>query len=362
MKERTPRHPRFDRYTIASLLARHQGISPYRLVGRRRGEIDEGNEFLDDLAVRGLSERTLRTYAFCLLNFWKWITEEKIDLQELTEAQLTKYVRYQHRSAPEGNVAAKTINLRLTVAGAFYRYRMGRELPSGQRELRTIPFPYQRGPASERGYLHPCRPRIPRMRVKEPHRVVVPLTTEEVAAFLENMRSWRDLSIVALMLLVGLRSREVIDFELEDLQVSAGSLRVRGKGNKERWVPLPAEAIGPLRAYLEIERPSVDAPQLFLCLKGPSRGQPLTPAGLRSLFRYHRKTAKVPKANPHRFRHTFGTDMVRAGMSLPALMRLMGHSRIRTTMIYVEISQEDVWNEFQKALAKRGKLRFPPSR
>ena len=89
--------------------------------------------------------------------------------------------------------------------------------------------------------------------------------------------------------------------------------------------------------------------------------KPLTPAGIRSLFRYHRKTAKVPRANAHRFRHTFGTDMVRAGVSLPALMRLMGHASIRTTMLYVEVSPEDVWAEFQKAMAKRGKVRFAPS-
>lgn len=351
----------FDRYSLAIVPVQRPGTSPYRLRGRRKGEIEEANEFLDSLAVRGLSPRTLRTYAFCLLNFWKWISEEKVGLDELTEAQLTRFIKYQHRSAPQGKVAAKTINLRLTVAGALYRYRTGRELPSGHRELKTIPFPYQRGPAADRGYLYPCRPRITRLRVKAPHRVVVPLTTEEVQAFLDSMCTWRDLSIVALMLLVGLRSREVIGLELEDVQVSVGSLRVRGKGNKERWVPLPPEAIGPLEAYLHAERPSVEEPQLFVCLKGPARGQPLTPAGIRSLFRYHRKTAEVPRANAHRFRHTFGTDMVRAGVSLPALMRLMGHASIRTTMLYVEVSPEDVWAEFQKAMAKRGKVRFVPS-
>ena len=61
----------------------------------------------------------------------------------------------------------------------------------------------------------------------------------------------------------------------------------------------------------------------------------MTPAGLRSLFRYHRRTTGVKMANPHRFRHTFASDMVRAGVSLPALMQLMGHAQIQTTMVYV---------------------------
>ena len=82
----------------------------------------------------------------------------------------------------------------------------------------------------------------------------------------------------------------------------------------------------------------------------------MTPAGLRSLFRYHRRGSKVAHANAHRFRHTFGTDMVRAGVSLPALMHLMGHSNIRTTMIYVQISPQDVWREYQRAIASKTSL------
>jgi integrase/recombinase XerD len=59
----------------------------------------------------------------------------------------------------------------------------------------------------------------------------------------------------------------------------------------------------------------------------------MTAAGLRSLFRYHRRTTGIKLANPHRFRHTFASDMVRAGLSLPALMQLMGHADIETTLL-----------------------------
>ena len=85
----------------------------------------------------------------------------------------------------------------------------------------------------------------------------------------------------------------------------------------------------------------------------------MTPAGLRSLFRHHRRIARVPLANPHRFRHTFGADMVRCGISLPALMHLMGHSRIPTTMLYVRLSPEDVWREYRRALQNRTPLSAP---
>ena len=86
----------------------------------------------------------------------------------------------------------------------------------------------------------------------------------------------------------------------------------------------------------------------------------MTAAGIRSLFRHHRLQSKVLRANPHRFRHTFGTDMVRAGISLPALMQLMGHSYIRTTMLYVELAPQDVWREFARAIEKRTRLSATP--
>jgi site-specific recombinase XerD len=122
--------------------------------------------------------------------------------------------------------------------------------------------------------------------------------------------------------------------QLEDLQLADGQMRVPGKGNKKRLVPLPPEILEVLDNYLRLERPLINSPALFVSLKGRQRGQPMTVAGLRSLFRHHRLQSQVCHANPHRCRHTFGSDMVRAGMSLPALQRLMGHAQIQTTMLY----------------------------
>jgi site-specific recombinase XerD len=91
-------------------------------------------------------------------------------------------------------------------------------------------------------------------------------------------------------------------------------------------------------------------------LKGRHRGLPLTPAGLRTLFRHHRLSTQIPEANPHRFRHTFGADMVRDGISLPALQHLMGHAQIHTTMLYVQLAPQDVWREYRCAIEKRAHL------
>ena len=77
----------------------------------------------------------------------------------------------------------------------------------------------------------------------------------------------------------------------------------------------------------------------------------MTPAGLRSLFRYHRQTTGVKLANPHR-RHTFASDMLHAGVSLPALMRLMGHAHIQTTLIYVHVTPLEVYQQYARAVAQ----------
>jgi site-specific recombinase XerD len=305
------------------------------------------------MATRGLSERSLRAYGYSLLSLWRWLTGEKTGIEKLTETDLLNDIRFQQSSAPVGSkVAPTTINHRLTVVRSLYRYHTGHEMPSGRRESRRRPLPIYRGPSANIGYLHPSRARVRQLWVKAPRRAVLPLTTEEVGEFLGSLRSWRDLSLVALMLLCGLRSREVISLNLDNLRIQEGQLRVRGKGDKDRVVPLSPQVISALRAYLDLERPSTTNEKLFLSLKGPMRGLPMTPAGLRTIFRYHRKRSRVEKANPHRFRHTFGADMARAGISLPALMHLMGHGSIRTTLLYVELSPKDVWEEFQRVVAK----------
>jgi site-specific recombinase XerD len=186
--------------------------------------------------------------------------------------------------------------------------------------------------------------------------VIVPLSAEEVAKFWQSFHTFRDLALVGLMLLDGLRSCEVLGLELEDVQLAEGQMRVLGKGNKKRVVPLPPEILEVLGNYLHLERPLTNSPALFVCLKGRQRGQSLTPAGLRSLFRHHRVRTRVPHANPHRLRHTFGSEMVRAGMSLPALQQLMGHSLIHTTMLYVQLAPQDVWREYARAIQKRTRL------
>jgi site-specific recombinase XerD len=327
----------------------HNAQSPVRVVEQTTGrEVGWINRYLDREYVRRLANTSLRAYAYNLLHFVRWWESvyHTGDLREgdLSESTLLEYVRFQSSQQPRP--APSGINDRVAVADRAIR----NEFPEA---------PCQIAHGFHQAFLRrkPMglgRPRmaLSRLRVKVPKRNVVPLSVNEVARFWSGFRTARDLAIVGVMLLEGLRSAEVLALNREDALLSEAQLRVRGKGNKFRFLPLAPETVQLLEHYLHLERPNPCSAALFVSLKGRARGARMTSAGLRSLFRHHRQTTNIQLANPHRFRHTFASDMIRAGMSLPALMQLMGHSDIQTTLIYVDVTPQDVYQQYARAVAQ----------
>ncbi len=326
------------------------GLSRYRLLDGAGHEIEPVNQFLDATAVRGLSEQTLRTYAYALLSLWKWMNDTAVSIEDLTETHLADYIRHVRRALGRKPPASRSINLRLVVGRSLYRFHTQREVPrAAGTPLEARPVFIRPSRVGMRGARAVGRPSL---RVKVPQQLVVPLRREEVRCFFESFRTYRDLSIAGLMLFAGLRSREVLALGIIDVSLLVEEIHVSGKGEKERVLPLAPYVRRVLSSYLEVERPVTVHDRLFVSLKGRRRGRPMTPAGLREIFRYHRKRSGIEKANPHRFRHTFAVDMIREGMPLPVLRRLMGHSNIEMTMRYVNLSAEDVREEFERAVRR----------
>ena len=333
--------------------------SPFRVVNEQGHELDWLNRFLDMQCVRGLAPLTLRSYANTLLHFVRWWSRQpgvevtRFSADQFRESTLVDYVRDQLEEQPKPG--PENINNRASMLRRLFRFYFHQEMPHGPYRMqrtwfRRSPLGYGRGRIAVAADL----------KVKVPQRVMVPLQPEQVARFWRSFRTARDLAVVALMLLNGLRSREVLGLKLEDLLFSESQVRVHGKGSRVRLMPLPPETIRILQCWLRTERPLTNAAEVFVSLKGKARGRPMTPAGLRSLFRHHRSTSAVPQANPHRFRHTFGSDMVRAGVSLPALMRLMGHAHIQTTLLYIQLTPQDVFAEYVRAVEQMAALEQPP--
>lgn len=329
--------------------ASNHARSPFRVVEQTTSrEVDWINRFLDRECLRRVADITLRSYAHDLLHFLRWWESvhhtHAIAEGALTESVLLEYVRFQSGQLPQ--LSGSTINHRVAVADRALRVAFPgapSQVAPGFQETY-----WRRAPM---GLGRPL-PALSRLRVRTPKRTMVPLSVDQVARFWSSFRTSRDLAIVGLMLLQGLRSQEVLDLNRDDLLLPEAQIRVRGKGNKTRFLPLAPEAIQLLDHYLRLERPDPSTAALFVSLKGRARGSRMTPAGLRSLFRYHRQTTGVTLANPHRFRHTFASDMVRAGVSLPALMQLMGHAQVQTTLVYLQVTPLEVYQQYARAVAQ----------
>src|SRR6201997_2798372 len=226
--------------------------SSVRVVEQTGREVRWINRYLDREYVRRLANTTLRTYAHNLLHFVRWweSVHHTGDIREgdLSESTLLDYVRFQSSQQPRPS--SSTINDRVAVADRALR-----------NEFPEAPCQIARGfhqAFLQRRPMGLGRPRVAlsRLRVKVPKRNIVPLSVNEVARFWSSFRSSRDLAMVGLMLLHGLRSAEVLALNGEDVLLPEAQLRVRGKGNKLRFLPLAPETIQLLDHYLQLERPS----------------------------------------------------------------------------------------------------------
>jgi site-specific recombinase XerD len=337
----------------------------WALAGKGAGRFGLVNEYLGYLADRRYSPRTVRAYAFDLLAFCRWLLAEGVALADVTVEVLLGFLAFCRQARlpgqAGGNVysirdgrgtgyAAATINRRLVATAGLFEYRAMRDpeaaspVPRGSERRRVT--------RAERGGLlgHLARPKpSSRLRVREPKRLPRGLAPAEVHALLSSFRSFRDRAIAGLMLYSGLRSAEVLSLCVEDVDVARGWVRVCGKGGRERRVPVDREVAGLIQTYLLAERPETEERALFVVGKGPHRGRPLSAAGLRAVFRYHRTRSGAPRANPHALRHTFGTALAEAGIDLPVIQELLGHEHIDSSIRYVHLAPAHVRAAFDAA-------------
>jgi site-specific recombinase XerD len=326
------------------------------------GDVEQVNRYLAHLSARGFSPATVRAYAYDVLNFLRFCAERGLSLAAVAPGDLFDYLDWQaHSAAPapskvvridrRGGVAPSTMNRRIAAVRGMFEYlqivgvRAANPVPVARRSsgLRATP----RGLL---GHLGPGRRRSGGQLVRQPRRLPEALDPGDVNDFLADLRTSRDRAIVLAMVLGGLRSAEVRSLRLADVDMGMRRLRVVGKGNKERVVPVDAAFFAECAAYLRQERPpGCRTAECFVALRGPRLGQSMTEAGLRSLFRRHRATSGACRVRPHRLRHTYGTEMATAGMDILALRELMGHSSPETTARYVHLSPVTLAAEYAAA-------------
>jgi integrase/recombinase XerD len=281
------------------------------------------DEYLAHLADRNYSPKTLRAYGYDLLAFCRWLIGEELQLAGVSTEVLLRFLRACREAKVPGrpgpNVvrlsgrrmdryAATTINRRLAAISGLFAFTAMRDpavknpVPKG-REARW------RTSGERSGMLaHTVRRPKDRssLRLREPRRLPTALSQPDAAELLGSFRTWRDRAIAGLMVYCGLRSAEVLGLEVTDVDIGGRWLRVIGKGQRERRVPLDADVASVIQVYLLAERPESGSGRLFLVTKGPNRGQPLTAAGLRTIFRYHRGLTGIVGGHPHALRTRSG--------------------------------------------------------
>ncbi|WP_344810188.1 tyrosine-type recombinase/integrase [Microlunatus ginsengisoli] len=332
------------------------------------------NDYLGYLADRNYSPKTVRAYGYDLLGFCRWLDGEDLELAGVTTDVLLAFLRACREAKVPGrpgpNVvrlsgrrmdqyAATTINRRLAAISGLFTFAAMRDpsrknpVPKG-REARWLT-------SGERSGMLAHTARRPKsrssLRLREPRRLPTALPTLEAAELLASFRTWRDRAIAGLMLYCGLRSAEVLALDVTDVDIGGRWLTVLGKGQRERRVPLDADVASVIQVYLLAERPESGSSRLFLVAKGPNRGQPLSAAGLRTIFRYHRELTGIVGGHPHALRHTFGTALAEAGVDLAVMQALLGHAHVDTTARYVHLAPTHVKAEFDAA---RDRLRSQP--
>jgi integrase/recombinase XerD len=179
------------------------------------------------------------------------------------------------------------------------------------------------------------------------------LNPVEVDALFAVLRTQRDRAMVEAMLLGGLRRCEVLALRLEDLRTAERRVFiVEGKGGHQRLVPVSARFFTTVAGYLRHERPAgCDTDRVFVVLKGPNRGRPLSAAGLDEIIRGARRRAQLDHLTCHELRHTCLTRLREAGMALEAVQAQAGHRSIESTRIYLHLSNDWLAGEYDRASA-----------
>jgi len=160
----------------------------------------------------------------------------------------------------------------------------------------------------------------------------------------------RDRALLELMYACGLRASEAIGLEVGDLDLEDKILRARGKGSKERIVPIGGTAAGAVRIYLDRGRPALvkgaAEPHLFVNF----RGGPLTRQGLYKIVRRHARTAGLEdRLSPHTLRHTFATHLLAGGCDLRSVQEMLGHADVATTQLYTHLSSQRLKDVYFRA-------------
>jgi integrase/recombinase XerD len=279
---------------------------------------------------RGLSRNTLEAYRSDLLQFGRFLEKRGVTAAEATSADVSDFLTHLAEGNGRAPASPATIHRKTACLRSFYRH-LRREGVRDSDPMATIAGP-------RRGR------RLPKV-----------LSRGEIDKLLEQPRGTdptdlRDRALLELMYACGLRASEAIGIAVADIDLEDGVLRARGKGSKERVVPVGSRAVDAVRRYLERGRPALvrgrPVTQLFVNF----RGEGLTRQGLYKIVRRHAAAAGLAdRMSPHTLRHTFATHLLAGGCDLRSVQEMLGHADVATTQLYTHLSSDRLKDVYFKA-------------
>lgn len=306
------------------------------------------DRYLEFVGARGRPNTWLAT-AFDLKVFFDVVA---VDPCAVTTKGILDFISQQRRPRRGGKVvrledgeaglSVRTVKRRLASVSGLYAYLVA----CGEVSANPVP----RGLATRASARRDGTRGTPLLRT--PRSLPWVLSAEEVSALFGALRTLRDRAMVEAMVLGGLRRCEVLALRLNDVRPGENRLFVaEGKGGHQRLVPVAARFFATLARYLEEERPQTDSDRVFIALKGPRRGRPLSPTGLAEILEGARRRGGLAHATCHELRHTCMTRLREAGMSLEAVQAQAGHRSIESTRVYLHLSSRWLAEEYERAIA-----------
>jgi integrase/recombinase XerD len=327
----------------------------FRCLLRADGEREYrvGHELVDEFLVfvSGRARpNTVRAYAHDLKVFFSVVNKDPV---EVTPADVLAFVAEQNRprdgadkvvriSDGRAGMSASTIKRRLAAVSSLYGYLV----TCGGTGVSANPVP--RGLPTRKS-RHRGGRGLPLVRgVRRLPRILEP---GEVDALMGSLCTTRDRAMLQAMVLGGLRRCEVLGLRLEDLRLGEWRVFIAdGKGGHQRLVPVSQSFFATVAGYLNTERPADTATdRVFVALKGPRRGQPLSADGLDTVLSAARRRAGLVHGTCHELRHTCFTRLREGGMAIEALQAQAGHRSIASTRIYLHLGDGWLADEYKRA-------------
>ena len=272
--------------------------------------------FLIRKRVEGHSEKTISQYSLHLRRMLQYINKP---VKEITEADLFSYIAMYKKKRGVSGVYLNNIRL---VCSSFFSW------------------------LNNKGYIRK-NPAAGLDPIKVEKRIKKPLSDTELEMLRRKCTLERDIALIECLYSTGVRVSELVALNRQDIDFDNMRAVVYGKGAKERETYLTAAACMHLKEYLDSRSDSNDA--LFVGLKAPH--ERLTVSGVEEVLRKLGKNTGIVKVHPHRFRRTMATNILNKGMPIEEVKEILGHVKLDTTMIYCQISKENVRHHHRKYMS-----------